>query len=145
MNEDLFFLGIKGVLRNKKGEILLLKVNTKKFNSKNKFEYWDIPGGRIQTGDTVEDTLRREIKEETGLKDIKNIVSFSMVLSNIRIPNENKSHGLILSTYLCETGKPNSIVLSDEHTEYGWFDSKDASEKLKIKYPKEFIEKVATL
>ncbi len=59
MNEDLFFLGIKGIIRNSKGEVLLLKVNTQKFSQENKLEYWDIPGGRIQVNDTAENTANQ--------------------------------------------------------------------------------------
>lgn len=145
MNEDLFFLGIKGIIRNIKGEILLLKVNTQKFSQENKLEYWDIPGGRIQVNDTTENTLRREIEEETGIKNVSNIILFSMVISNIRIPVENKSFGLILSAYLCNIDEKEEIKISDEHTEYAWFEPVKASELLKIKYPEEFVRKIAKL
>ncbi len=145
MNEDLFFLGIKGIIRNSKGEVLLLKVNAQKFNQENKLEYWDIPGGRIQVSDTVENTLKREIEEETGVKNISNIIPFSMVISNIRIPMENKSFGLILSAYLCNIDEKEEIKISDEHTEYAWFEPTKASELLKIKYPEEFVRKIAEL
>jgi len=47
MSEDLFFLGIKAVLRNQQGKILLLKADTSKFIEKNYPVHWDLPGGRI--------------------------------------------------------------------------------------------------
>lgn len=145
MNEDLFFLGIKGIIRNSKGEVLLLKVNTQKFNQENKLEYWDIPGGRIHINDTVENTLRREIEEETGVKNVSNITPFSMVISNIRIPMDDKSFGLILSAYLCNIDEKEEIKISNEHTEYAWFEPAKTSELLKIKYPGEFVRKIAEL
>lgn len=145
MNEDLYYLGIKGIIRNSKGEILLLKVNPSKFERTDKLIYWDIPGGRIQTGDNVEETLRREIYEETGVRDIKNIEPFLMVLSNIRIPKEGKSYGLILSTYTCDIDPNEKILLSDEHTDFGWFNLKEASKLFEIKYPKEFTQKIREL
>ncbi|MDZ4384915.1 MAG: NUDIX domain-containing protein, partial [Candidatus Moranbacteria bacterium] len=33
--------------------------------------HWDFPKGHIESGETEEGTLRREVEEETGLKDLK--------------------------------------------------------------------------
>lgn len=61
MAEDIFQLGIKAVIRNNLGQILLLQVNPAKLRNWQGDAYWDLPGGRIQKGATVLETLRREI------------------------------------------------------------------------------------
>lgn len=143
--EDIFHLGIKTLIRNKKGEILLLKTDTRQLKGYSGKAYWDIPGGRIQKGDTVEDTLKREVEEETGINKIHNIKPFDMVLSNIRIPRDSDDVGLILSTHTCEVKNITDIKLSDEHTEAKWFPPKKAAKLLKFKYPRSFTDKIKLL
>lgn len=144
MKEDIFNLGIKAIIRNTKGEILLLQVDhTKLIKEPN--DYWDIPGGRVHKGISIEATLRREIKEETGIINLKGFQLFTSALANFRIPVGNDSIGLVLFAYLCDVDEAEEIKLSKEHISYGWFSLQKASELLSYKYPPEFIEKIRGL
>ena len=44
------------------GKILLIKRDTVPFKG-----YWALPGGRMDPGESIEQTIVREVKEETGL------------------------------------------------------------------------------
>ena len=143
--EDKFHLGVKALIKNSKGEILLLKVNKEKLKDFTDESYWDIPGGRIQKYSTIEETLKREVDEEIGIKEISDIRPFSMVLSKIRIPQGDDSVGLILGAYICKISENSNIKLSDEHVEAKWFTPKEASRLLEVKYPVEFTEKIKEL
>lgn len=68
-----------------------------------------------------------------------------MVLSNIRIPVHNSDVGLILGIYDCQIRDNIEIKISAEHTEYNWFTPAEASELLKVKYPKVFTDIIANL
>lgn len=84
----------------------------------------DIPGGRIEFGEKIEDALRREIKEEVGIEiEIKkpsNIWGF--VKGNLH---------LVGITFLAEY-KSGEIILSGEHVKFEWLRKEDI---LNGKYP----------
>jgi 8-oxo-dGTP diphosphatase len=50
------------IIPNQESKILLIKRNTPPF-----IGYWALPGGRSEAGENVDQTVVREVKEETGL------------------------------------------------------------------------------
>lgn len=146
MKEKIYHLGIKALIRNPLGEILLLKVNQEKFKNPKSLNYWDIPGGRVLEGHTLEETLRREVEEETGLTSLLSVKPLDIVISNIEIPlNDRRNAGLVLSVYECLIKNDEGIQLSEEHLEYSWVLPREAAHLLTFKYPPSFIEKVRNL
>lgn len=53
------------IIRFSPDSILLIKRFTKPFKG-----YWALPGGRVEPGETVEQAVVREVKEETGLDTV---------------------------------------------------------------------------
>src|SRR5574342_142083 len=93
--EDCFHLGAKALIQNTDGQLLLLRKNPKKPHHKSVELLWDLPGGRIHRNESLEEALKREVYEETGLSNITQINLFMMVLSSIRIPLQESDVGLI--------------------------------------------------
>ncbi len=143
--EDCFHLGVKALMRNEQRKILLLQVNPASLRGKVTEPYWDIPGGRVQRGDTIEQTVRREVTEETGIDAVQNLQPLHIVLSNIRIPLPSGDVGLILAVYTCTIANDVKIILSNEHISWGWFAPSRAASLLTFKYPPEFTDIVASM
>ncbi len=141
--EDTFHLGVKALLFNQQGKLLLLQLDPKKYKNTPDI-CWDIPGGRIQKNESLEEALKREVYEETGLRHLTKITPFTMSLTNIRISVPNGDVGLIYAIYLCEVEVDVSIQLSQEHVHFGWFEPSKSAELL-TNYPRELSEKIAKL
>jgi len=143
-SEDCYHLGTKALIQNEKGDILVLKTNPQMLRGNAK-AHWDLPGGRVQRGETPEQTLIREVQEETGVKALRVVKPLAMVLSNIRIPLEPADVGLVLAVYQCEIEPDAEIRLSKEHTDMGWFAPGEAAALLEVKYPKELTVEIGKL
>jgi len=135
-NEAIFHVGIKALIFNDKNEVLVLN------HSNAEIPFWDLPGGRIQLNQDEEDTLLREIEEELGInkKGITIGKLFDASISNLKT-TDGTIH-LMLLTYLCKLKRHDNFKLSDEHSEWRWCSIDKAKELLKIKFHKNFIEKL---
>jgi 8-oxo-dGTP diphosphatase len=95
----------------KDGKILLLlrSANEKAFPL-----FWELPGGKIEFGESTEKGLRREILEETGLdiKILKPYSTFSYIF--------NETHYIDIQ-FFCELLGGN-VKISKEHDKYLWVD-----------------------
>lgn len=145
MNEQKFHVGVKALVLNENNEILLLRINPKELKGNNP-EHWDLPGGRIEGNDSIEVTLVKEIEEELGTRDIEIIEHFDTLISNMKVPLENETVGLMLIVYKCKLLDNNmKFKLSSENLEYKWVTIDKAKELLKMKYPESFIKKLDRL
>lgn len=112
--DDLFYLCLKIILRNQKNKILILKMH------KNSETFWELPGGRIQFGETPEQGLRRELVEETGITQINDLCHLDLYLSSYRVQtNFNISAGVLFSLYAGVTSTDN-VTLSGDHIDFAW-------------------------
>lgn len=111
-------------------------------------KYWDFAKGHIEKGENEKEAAKREIEEETGIKDIKFIPGFREKISYFFLKNyENiKNPPLIFKEvvfYLAETNKK-EVKISSEHIGYKWLPYEKAIKKVTFKNAKEILKKANT-
>lgn len=136
--DDLFYLGLKLILLNQNDQILILKMH------KNSQTFWELPGGRIQIGETPQQGLLRELQEETGITDIRDLCHLDTYVSSYRVPtNFGASAGLLFSLYSGFTFTDN-VTLSADHIDYAWVTATDAIAMLGSAYGPNLAEYINT-
>lgn len=96
---------VKGLIIKDKKFLVLHKVSPR-------CEYFDLPGGKMKNNESAEETLQREILEETSLliKPISVLHQWDFV---------NQDYLIMGIIYLCQP-LTEEIQLSEEHDYYEW-------------------------
>lgn len=63
MDEKGITIGVAAVIWNAEGQVLLIRRRNPPCAGQ-----WSLPGGRVERGERLEDGVRREVEEETGLE-----------------------------------------------------------------------------
>ncbi len=136
-------VGIKALILNEDNKILMLHLP--KWSGIP--AHWDFPGGRMDPGETMIQTLKRELKEEIGVNMASKPKQLSSFLTNITIPYNDTRLPLIFIVYKVKLPKNTLITLdpSTREDKYDWFSPSEAVKKMSTKFPKEFCKIVSQL
>lgn len=102
-------------------------------------DYWDFPKGHVEKGENEIKTVKREIEEETGLKDVEFIEGFKEWIKYF-FKFRGKNVLKFVTFYLVET-KTKKVKVSFEHLGFEWLPYEKALEKLTFKNAKEILKK----
>ncbi|MHA2294208.1 MAG: NUDIX domain-containing protein [Candidatus Hodarchaeales archaeon] len=136
-NEGKFIVGIGAIIEQEEtSKILLLHRNSDVEFAK---DQWDDVGGRMYHFESPEETLLREIEEETGIKHISIVkpIDVSHYFRGERIA----ANEMVVITFWCRTPKK-EVKLSREHDNYKWVLPNEALTLVKDQQLKRNIKKL---
>lgn len=109
MIEYVFGLAVRVLLTDENGKILIIKRST---DSKTNSGKWELPGGKVDQGESFDQALIREVYEETNLK-----IALDHVVG---VCEQNLP--LIRAVHIIMSGKivEGELNLSSEHEGYAW-------------------------
>lgn len=102
-------LTVRGIIKNDNDEILIVKRHPK---SRTDPEMWELPGGKVESGEFFVDALVREIKEETNL-NVK-VGDFCEAVQN------DYMHKRTVQIMMYLEDIQGEVKISDEHIDWMW-------------------------
>ncbi|MBP9827377.1 NUDIX domain-containing protein [Candidatus Saccharibacteria bacterium] len=105
-------VAVKAVIRNRDKKYLIVREG----------ERWQAVGGRLEKGEKLEDGLRRETQEETGITDLQ--VGKVIHVDEWFAKPEGELKHIVALFFLCDVTF-DKVTLSNEHQEYAWVTVED--------------------
>lgn len=106
-----FYIGVNALI-TKNGKILILK---RSLDKKYWPGLWNLPGGELEFGEKLEDTVKREVKEETGLA----VKLTGKLIDTFIYLNQKEKKQTVVIAYECANPK-GKIKLDVAHIDYRW-------------------------
>lgn len=91
--------------------------------SENKLDYiskkWEFPGGKIESGESKQETIKREISEELEM-------NITVQEEYITVNHQYPDFHLTMHSFICLCNEP-SLTLT-EHIDYKWLDKNELNQ-----------------
>ncbi len=135
MSDDLRsdFLGAFAVVA--RGDRMLFVGNDRTIGGKS-VRTWDLPGGRVEPGERLHETLRRELREETGLEVLR-VGEFLFVQEGERLQAGQREYAWRSFFFAVEVA-PGEPVPGHEVRAVRWLDRAALAQELTAPYHDSF-------
>lgn len=116
-DKNLLHNGVVIFIVNDKGQVLLEKRNSNRRFNPNK---WELIGGHVSAGETLEQAALREIKEEIGIDtSIRKLIPFGDKEVDMQ---DIASHIFYFYYFKCNFEEKDFVIQKEELSEVKWFD-----------------------
>ena len=114
MTDKEYDISVKMLIVDGEGKYLLLQ---RSVNSKGNPAKWELPGGKVDEGESLEEALVREVEEETGL-----VTEITGLIGTTESILKDKK---IVYVIMEGRGDEYRIALSEEHDDFAWVNPQD--------------------
>ena len=108
--------------------------------------HWSFPKGHVEKGETTEETVRREVREETGIVKLDFIPEFKQTIRYF-VNYDGQKRLKFVAFFLARTSQK-KVILSFEHQGFAWISYEQSlatatyrSDKQVLKAAEAFISK----
>jgi 8-oxo-dGTP pyrophosphatase MutT (NUDIX family) len=138
------------IFTKESGKIFYLLLHYPGINRKG--GHWEFAKGHIEEGENYEQTVKREVAEETGLKDVKIMPGFKEHIKyffrqykkNVVASEKSKKQTSwifkLVTFFIAEAGTKD-VKLSAEHIGFAWLPFDEAIKKVTYKNSRELLKK----
>jgi bis(5'-nucleosidyl)-tetraphosphatase len=105
--------------------------------------HWDFVKGNVEPNESEQETVIRELREETGITDAKFIENFKEKIDYFYRRQGTTIHKEVIF-FLMET-HTETVKISYEHVGYIWLNYQQAMEKLTFKNARDVLQKAHKL
>lgn len=121
MQPTAYYNAVKALLIDKENNVLILRKSQNNLRHAGKSGCFNLPGGKMNTNETISEAIRREVFEETGLK----MISFEhkpIFKGEWKPIVYGVTHHIKGSFFVCKKWE-GKIRLNDEHDDFAWINS----------------------
>lgn len=137
MQRGIDFVGVSicFLIHDGKGKICLQKRSK---NTRDEQGRWDVGGGALEFGESIDEAVKREVREELGARILE--IKFLSAGDAHREQNDKQTHWVWL-LHAVEVD-PDTVKIGelDKIDEIGWFGLSDLPTPLHSQFPKSLIE-----
>ena len=112
-----------GVIFDDDGKVLILKRTVEK--------NWVLPKGRVEDGESLQDTAIREVEEETGLKESKISMEIGLVRYTFFWFPDDVNYTKTVHYFLMRVPTGSELNMEDDFNEHKWANEEEASKLLR--------------
>ncbi len=127
------------IFRRENGKIFYLLLHYPSLTHRSEKSFWDFPKGHVEKKESEIDTVKREIFEETGIKEIKILKGFKEKIKYF-FRWQGQTVLKFVTFYLAETPQK-EVKISSEHLDWCWAEFKKAYSLLAHQNSKEILKK----
>ena len=104
--------------------------------------HWDFPKGHIEEGESLEESALREVREESGISDVKMVDGFRERTEYTYTRKGRKRQKQVI--WFVALTDVMSVTLSHEHEQYAWLGWDAAAERLTHEGPRRVLRTAQT-